>query len=155
MFTSVLRVFIKRQCSNTPQCNIFPATSAARTHVASANQNTSLTSCDHRERDKSQETTTSLPSCFLMYELLSSVDSSCENYAPINVKPEGKGGRRHSRMGRGRGGCSSPPPPKKKKNWGNLDFLGRANFKRSLHVCSCCFLFSKRDIFYFKLKSAW
>ena len=53
----------------------------------------------------------------------------------------------------GEGGAAAPPP--KKKNWGNLDFLGRANFKRSLHVCSCCFLFSKRDIFYFKLKSAW
>ena len=45
------------------------------------------------------------------------------------------------------------------QNLGSLDFLGskrnlgKANFKRSLHVCVCVvclFFFSKREIFYFE-----
>ena len=55
------------------------------------------------------------------------------------------------------GGRGAAAPP----NLDNLDFLGRkrnlgkANCKRTFHVCVRFVFFSKRDIFYFKLKSAW
>ena len=77
------------------------------------------------------------------------------------LRDDGLKSLKHRRMGRGGEGGeglqSSPP------NLGNLDFFGQqkkfgqSRFLKkfaSSCVCACCCFFSKRNIFYFNLKSA-
>ena len=58
------------------------------------------------------------------------------------------------------GGRLHPPPPKFRqlRFFGQREKFGQSQFlKKYASVCACCFFFflSKRDISYFKLKSAW
>ena len=49
-----------------------------------------------------------------------------------------------------KGGAAPPPPPKTKKKLGKLRFFGQQEKLGKVYV-----LYSKRDMFYFNLKSAW